>query len=269
MPQRAITQRHIFHIVDQSPWPFLVGISLLGLPFGFIFYFYSLNYDGLYVINLAFRQLIFLLFLWWNDVTREALLEGRHTSRVIRGLYYGMIIFIASEVVFFFSFFWSFFYFSFNPSFALGGVWPPKFLVILDPYAIPLLNTALLLTSGATITWCHHAIVAGNKYEAVYGLLVTIGLAIFFTACQYFEYIYAPFNISDGVYGSIFYLMTGFHGLHVIIGTLFLIVCLFRLLYNHFTCEQHVGFEAAAWYWHFVDVVWICLYLCVYVWGSY
>jgi len=265
---RAVTQRHVFHLVDPSPWPFLAAFSLLGLPFGFIAYFYGLE-DGLYILSISFRQLIIVLFCWWNDVIREALLEGRHTSRVIRGLYFGLVFFIISEVVFFLSFFWSFFYFSFNPSFVLGGVWPPKFLVILNPYTIPLLNTAVLLTSGVTITWCHHAIVAGDKKEAVFSLFLTLALAVYFTSLQYYEYIHAPFNISDSVYGSIFYLMTGFHGLHVIIGTLFLFVCFGRLLYNHFTREQHVGFEAAAWYWHFVDVVWIFLYLCVYVWGSY
>jgi heme/copper-type cytochrome/quinol oxidase subunit 3 len=170
--------------------------------------------------------------------------------------------------LFFFAFFWAFFHSSFNPSPAIGGVWPPAYLTILDPWKIPLLNTILLLSSGASVTWAHHSIVWGSKSQASLALVVTIILAVIFTALQGFEYFTAPFTISDGVYGSTFYIATGFHGFHVFIGTCFLAICLVRLILNHFTREQHFGFEAAAWYWHFVDVVWLFLFISMYWWGS-
>jgi heme/copper-type cytochrome/quinol oxidase subunit 3 len=170
--------------------------------------------------------------------------------------------------MFFFAFFWAFFHSSFNPSIVLGGVWPPAFITILDPWKIPLLNTILLLSSGATVTWAHNAIVWGSKSQAAASLILTIVLAIIFTALQAFEYATAPFTISDSVYGSTFYLATGFHGFHVFVGTIFLFICLVRLYLNHFTREHHFGFEAAAWYWHFVDVVWLFLFVTVYWWGS-
>jgi len=187
---------------------------------------------------------------------------------VLKGLALGMILFIVSEIMFFFAFFWSYFYFAFNPSFVLGCVWPPMYLVVLNPFEVPLLNTCLLLTSGASLTWCHHSILFGDKYEAVLSLFFTIFLGVIFTLWQLFEYQTAPFSISDSVYGSIFYLTTGFHGFHVLVGTIFLSVCLYRLYFDHFTKEQHFGFEAAAWYWHFVDVVWLFLYIVFYLWGS-
>jgi len=161
-----------------------------------------------------------------------------------------------------------FFHSSFNPSIVLGGVWPPAFFVILDPWKIPLLNTILLLSSGASITWAHNALVHGNANETGDALILTIILAIVFTALQGFEYFTAPFSLSDSIYGSTFYLTTGFHGFHVFIGTCFLIICFFRLILNHFTQEHHFGFEAAAWYWHFVDVVWLLLFITIYWWGS-
>jgi len=165
-------------------------------------------------------------------------------------------------------FFWAFFHSSFNPSVAIGGVWPPAFMTILDPWKVPLLNTVLLLSSGATVTWAHHAIVWGSKSQASIALIYTLIFAIVFTGLQAFEYITSPFSISDSVYGSSFYMATGFHGFHVFVGTCFLAICLFRLYLNHFTREHHFGFEAAAWYWHFVDVVWLFLFLTIYWWGS-
>jgi len=150
----------------------------------------------------------------------------------------------------------------------IGGVWPPAFILTLDPWKVPLLNTVILLSSGASVTWCHHALVAGIKFEAVASLIVTIVAATIFTLLQRFEYLSAPFSISDGVYGSSFYMATGFHGFHVFIGTFFLFVCLLRLYFNHFTQDHHLGFEAAAWYWHFVDVVWLFLFISIYWWGN-
>jgi len=206
--------------------------------------------------------------MWWRDVIREATIECYHTKKVLNGLALGMILFIVSEVMFFFAFFWSYFYFSFNPHFTLGCVWPPMYLTVLNPFEVPLLNTCLLLTSGASLTWCHHSIVYKDKFQAIIALIATIFLGVIFTGWQVFEYQTAPFSMSDGVYGSVFYLTTGFHGFHVFVGTCFLCVCLYRLYLDHFTNEQHFGFEAAAWYWHFVDVVWLFLYIVFYIWGS-
>jgi len=209
-----------------------------------------------------------MMFCWWRDIVREGTFEGQHTNSVQAGLKMGMILFIASEVMFFVAFFWAFFHSSFNPSPAIGGVWPPAFIATLDPWKIPLLNTILLLSSGASVTWAHHSIVLGDKFQACVALIVTIVLAVIFTGLQGYEYISAPFTIADSVYGSTFYMATGFHGFHVFIGTCFLAVCLGRLYYNHFTREHHFGFEAAAWYWHFVDVVWLFLFITIYWWGS-
>jgi cytochrome c oxidase subunit 3 len=175
---------------------------------------------------------------------------------------------LSLKLCFFFAFFWAFFHSSFNPSIALGGVWPPFGITILDPWAIPLLNTVILLSSGATVTWAHHAIVWGSKNDGLKALVFTIFLATIFTALQAYEYVTAPFSISDSVYGSTFYMATGFHGFHVFVGTIFLAVSLTRLNLDHFTREHHFGFEAAAWYWHFVDVVWLFLFLTIYWWGS-
>jgi heme/copper-type cytochrome/quinol oxidase subunit 3 len=254
--------------VSESPWPVFTAIGAFGLTFGMAMYMHGFQ-GGFGLIELSLCQLIFSVSCWWRDVIRESTIECYHTSKVVVGLKWGMILFITSEVMFFFAFFWSFFYFSFNPSLAVGGVWPPMYLTTLDPFAVPLLNTVLLLTSGVSLTWSHHSIVLGAKGEAVVGLIITLIYATAFSALQYYEYINAPFCMSDGVYGSIFYLTTGFHGFHVFVGSLFLGVCLYRLFADHFTRERHFGFEAAAWYWHFVDVVWLFLYLVFYLWGSY
>lgn len=254
-------------MVSESPWPLLCSIGALGLTFGFATYFHG-YVGGLSLIELSLCHLIFCSGAWWRDVIREATIECYHTKKVLNGLALGMILFIVSEIMFFFAFFWSYFYFSFNPHFSLGCVWPPMYLTVLNPFEVPLLNTCLLLTSGASLTWCHHSIVYKDKSQAIIALLSTIFLGIIFTGWQIFEYQTAPFSMSDGVYGSIFYLTTGFHGFHVFVGTCFLCVCLYRLYFDHFTNEQHFGFEAAAWYWHFVDVVWLFLYLVFYIWGS-
>lgn len=262
------SQQHSFHLVSESPWPLFSSIGALGLTFGLAGAFHNID-GGVQLVESSFCHLLFAVGCWWRDVIRESTLECHHTSRVLKGLALGMILFIVSEVMFFFAFFWSYFYFSFNPGIALGCVWPPLFLITLDPFGIPLLNTMLLLTSGASLTWCHHSIVLGDKTQACLSLLLTISLGIIFTGYQVLEYETAPFSISDSVYGSIFYLTTGFHGFHVLVGTIFLIVCFYRLFFDHFTTEQHFGFEAAAWYWHFVDVIWILLYFIFYIWGSF
>jgi cytochrome c oxidase subunit 3 len=188
-------------------------------------------------------SLLTCMFLWWRDVIREGTLEGHHTNIVQLGLRYGMLLFIASEVMFFFAFFWAFFAASLAPTIEIGTIWPPKGIDVFNPFEVPLLNTLILLTSGATITYSHHAITAGNKVEATWSLLLTIILAIIFTGFQAFEYTTANFNITDGIYGSTFYMATGFHGFHVFIGTVILIVCLIRLIMNHYTIEHHFGFK--------------------------
>jgi cytochrome c oxidase subunit 3 len=258
--------RHPFHMVDPSPWPFFGSLSALSLTFGGVLYMHNFK-GGFFLFALGFFSILFTMYVWWRDIIREGTFEGQHTFAVQEGLRQGVLLFIVSEIMFFFAFFWAFFDASIKPSFVLGGIWSPDGLVTLDPFAIPLLNTIILLSSGATVTWAHHAIVAGSKNSAIFGLFLTILLAIVFTALQVFEYINAPFTISDGIYGSTFFLATGFHGFHVFVGTCFLAVCLGRLYLNHFTRHHHFGFEAAAWYWHFVDVVWLFLFVTIYWWG--
>lgn len=217
---------------------------------------------------LGFSMICYAMYVWWRDIIREATFQGHHTRTVQLGLRYGMILFIVSEIMFFFAFFWAFFHSSLAPTIEIGAIWPPKGIDVLNPWDIPFLNTVILLTSGASVTWAHHAILAGQRAQAIVSLQVTVLLAMFFTALQVMEYIEAPFTISDGIYGSTFYMATGFHGFHVFVGTVFLTVCLVRVMKNHFTMQHHFGFEAAAWYWHFVDVVWLFLFVAIYWWGG-
>lgn len=260
------TQNHPFHIVDPSPWPLVASLGAFFTVFGFTLYMHFYQ-NGLFLFTLGLLTLVSTMAIWWRDVIREATFEGHHTSYVRKGLKLGMILFIASEVMLFFAFFWSFFHSSLNPTIEIGCVWPPKGIIAINPWHVPLLNTIVLVTSGAFITWSHHAILAGYRKDSIEALIYTIILAAFFTLLQYYEYCVAPFNISDGVYGSVFYMTTGLHGSHVLIGTIFLIVCLYRLIAHHFTTTHHVGFECAAWYWHFVDIVWIFVYFFIYWWG--
>lgn len=260
-------QRHPYHLVDQSPWPLLAGLSAFALTSGTVMFMHDYSGGG-YVLSGAFISLVSIMGVWWRDVVRESTFQGHHTRAVQTGLREGMILFITSEVMFFFAFFWAFFWSSLGPTIEIGGVWPPPGIEVLSAWEVPLLNTLILLTSGATCTWAHHAIVEGNRSQAIYGLGLTVLLGIAFTACQAFEYIDCSFKISDGVYGSSFFMATGFHGFHVLVGTTFLCVCFLRLIKNHFTTGHHFGFEAAAWYWHFVDVVWLFLFCTIYYWGG-
>lgn len=259
--------KHSFHLVDPSPWPIITAFSLLMITVGSVMYKHK-YYGGQISVLIGFFTLFLMMFCWWRDVVREATYEGQHTLAVQRGIKIGMLLFILSEVMFFFAFFWAFFHSSVNPSPVIGGVWPPVGIIPLDPWKVPLLNTAILLSSGASVTWAQHSIAFGDKKDAIFALFVTVFLAVIFTELQVYEYKMASFDISDGVYGSTFYMTTGFHGFHVFIGTCFLLVCLVRLYFDHFTQEHHVGFEAAAWYWHFVDVVWLFLFITIYWWGS-
>jgi cytochrome c oxidase subunit 3 len=260
------TQYHPFHLVDPSPWPYVGAFSALGLTTGGVMYMHGYKYgDLLALVGLTF--VLFTMIVWWRDVIREATYQGHHTLIVQRGLRWGMLLFITSEVMFFFSFFWGFFHSSLGPTVEVGAVWPPIGISALNPFEVPLLNTAILLTSGATVTWSHHAIINGDRANTILALFITIALGLIFTFFQVLEYFEAPFSIADSVYGSTFFVATGFHGLHVIIGTLFLAVCLYRILDHHFTQHHHNGFEASIWYWHFVDYVWIFLFICIYWWG--
>ena len=267
--KRKKIQSHSFHLVDPSPWPLIAAATAVYVMIGFVGYMCGVTaFNEFYFLAWVFASFISVMSLWWRDVIREASLEGQHTAKVQTGLRLGMLFFIVSEIMFFFAFFWAFFYSSFNPCHVVGGVWPPAYFDVLNAWKVPLFNTILLLSSGASVTWAHHSIVRGSKKEALIALVLTVLLAIVFTVLQVFEYTTASFTISDSVYGSTFYMATGFHGFHVFIGTCFLIVCFFRLFFNHFTREHHFGFEAAAWYWHFVDVVWLFLFLTIYWWGS-
>nr|APX39880.1 cytochrome c oxidase subunit 3 [Clytra espanoli] len=258
-------KNHPFHLVDVSPWPILGAMGAMTMMIGLIQWFHQLD-NSLLLMGLSINILVSTQ--WWRDVSREATFQGHHTMKVTLGLRWGMILFIVSEIFFFVSFFWGFFHSSLSPSIELGLTWPPKGIETFNPLEIPLLNTMILLTSGLTVTWAHHSIMENNYNKALQGLMMTVLLGIYFTVLQGFEYIEAPFTIADSVYGSTFFMATGFHGLHVIIGTTFLLTCLLRLYLNHFSSTHHFGFEAAAWYWHFVDVVWLFLYISIYWWGS-
>lgn len=260
-------QRHTYHLVDPSPWPLVASLSAFTLMNGAVLYFHFFKYGG-YILILGLILVISTMAIWWRDVIREATFEGHHTKVVQKGLKLGVILFIISEIMFFFAFFWAYFHASLAPSIELGSIWPPLGIYPFNPLDVPGLNTIILLGSGITVTWAHYAMGAGIRHQSIVALFLTVFLAGIFTLLQIFEYLEAPFNISDGVYGSTFYLATGFHGAHVIIGTIFLIVCLIRQIKYHFTKEHHLGFNAAAWYWHFVDVVWLVLYGAIYYWGA-
>jgi len=261
------TQKHPFHLVDPSPWPLFASLAAFTTTTGGVMYMHGYIGGGM-VLSLGFIMILYSMFIWWRDVIREATFQGHHTLQVQIGLRYGMILFIVSEVMFFLAFFWAFFHSSLAPTIDIGAVWPPKGIEVLNPWEVPFLNTVILLSSGAAVTWAHHAIVAGDREQGIYSLIATIFLAALFTGFQAMEYIEAPFTISDSVYGSTFFLATGFHGFHVFVGTVFLTVCLYRLYQFHFTKFHHFGFEAAAWYWHFVDVVWLFLFVSIYWWGG-
>nr|YP_008757613.1 cytochrome c oxidase subunit III [Lepidocampa weberi]AEV44878.1 cytochrome c oxidase subunit III [Lepidocampa weberi] len=256
---------HSFHLVDQSPWPLTGALSALILTSGLIKWFHQHSFS---LVALGLICTLLTMYQWWRDITREATFQGMHTIAVTKGMQWGMILFIVSEVLFFVSFFWAFFHSSLAPSAEIGMMWPPQGIEPFNPFQVPLLNTAILLSSGITVTWCHHSIISSNKSQAIKSLFLTVILGVYFTLLQAMEYYEAPFSIADSSYGSTFFVATGFHGLHVLIGTSFLIVCLLRLMNNHFSANHHFGFEAAAWYWHFVDVVWLFLFISIYWWGG-
>jgi len=256
---------HPYHIVDESPWPVRSSFGGLFLTTGIVSWFH-LNSTLLFTAGLITLTLI--IFQWWRDISREGAVQGAHTSIVELGLRWGMALFIVSEVFFFLRFFWAFFHRRLAPNVEVGSLWPPQGIKVFNPFQVPLLNTIVLISSGISVTWAHHALIEGNFTQTTQGLSITVFLGLFFTFLQGIEYYEASFTFADRVYGSTFFIATGFHGLHVIVGTLFLIAVLFRHLNHQFRAAHHFGFEAAAWYWHFVDVVWLFLYLVIYWWGG-
>nr|YP_011036789.1 cytochrome c oxidase subunit III [Macropsidius duuschulus]WRK21471.1 cytochrome c oxidase subunit III [Macropsidius duuschulus] len=256
---------HPYHLVDKSPWPLTLSLGLLTLTSGSVLWmhkFYQyLMFTGMIIVLLTMYQ-------WWRDITRESTFQGLHTKKVMSMMKMGMIMFITSEIMFFLSFFWAFFHSSLSPNMEIGMNWPPMGIKPFNPINIPMLNTIILLTSGMSMTWAHNAIVTKNMSQTIQSLVITIILGIYFSIMQLYEYTESPFSISDSIYGSTFFMSTGFHGIHVMIGTTFIIVKLLRTSKLHFSSEHHIGFEAAAWYWHFVDVVWLFLYISIYWWGS-
>ncbi|NVK34428.1 MAG: cytochrome c oxidase subunit 3 [Rhodobacteraceae bacterium] len=281
----AHNKHHDYHLVDPSPWPFLVsmsvfvmalgGIGFMKLSSGASFDLFGVDLAGWKLFAVGFVGVVIISSLWWRDTIKEAH-EGHHTRVVSLHLRYGMLLFIASEVMFFVAWFWAYFDAALFADEAIqvsrvaftGGVWPPEGIETFDPWHLPLFNTLILLASGTSVTWAHHALLHDDREGLKWGLIVTVILGLVFSICQAYEYSHATFELGGHIYGATFYVATGFHGFHVIVGTIFLAVCLFRALAGHFTKEQHFGFEAAAWYWHFVDVVWIFLFVAIYIWGA-
>ncbi len=280
----AGTKNHDYHILAPDPWPLIGSIAAVVMTSGGVLFMHDNPY-GKFVFFAGLAGVIITMFSWWSNTIKEAH-AGDHTPVVQLHLRYGMILFIASEVMFFVAWFWAFFSASlFPPSIEVvngatqaiadgtAASWPPKGTEVLDPFGWPLLNTLILLCSGTTVTWAHHALIHGDRDGLKKGLLLTIALGVVFTGVQAYEYIHAPFafkNTNGGtIYGSTFFMATGFHGFHVLVGTIFLIVCYLRARRGDFTPKQHFGFEAAAWYWHFVDVVWLFLFVSIYVWGGW
>ena len=271
-----LAKNHDYHMVEPSPWPFVMSVAVLIMAMGGIFWMHEWT-PWVFLIGLA--GVLYTMYAWWSDVVKEAN-SGFHTPVVQMHHRYGMMLFIASEIMVFFGFFWAYFdgFFRFDDVeqyarvAATSGIWPPTGVELFDPFHLPLFNTLLLLTSGTTVTWAHHALLEGDRDGLKWGLVLTVLLGAVFTGVQMLEYSEAGFVFGgEGatMYGATFFMATGLHGFHVFIGTVFLLVCLIRALRGDFTPERHIGFEFAAWYWHFVDVVWLFLFASIYVWGSW
>ncbi|RVU16667.1 cytochrome c oxidase subunit 3 [Methylobacterium oryzihabitans] len=275
----AHAKHHDYHLVNPSPWPLLGSFSGFITTTGAVFWMKSLTLAGLaigpYLFFAGVIGILYTMLSWWRDVVHEAE-TGDHTRVVQLHHRYGMMMFIASEVMFFVAWFWAYFeaaLYTADPIQAsrvefTGGMWPPKGVEAFDPWHLPLLNTLILLTSGTTVTWAHHALLNGDRKGLKYGLWLTIALGALFSCVQAYEYGHAHFGFSGSIYSATFFMATGFHGAHVLIGTIFLAVCLYRVYIGQMSTRQHLGFEFAAWYWHFVDVVWLFLFAAIYVWGA-
>jgi len=274
--------RHPFHLVAPSSLPFLLSFSALGLVLAAISFMHSgvyVTFSGITLLAVFVVLTVYLMAVWWLNVVKESY-SGYHTVRVQKGLKLGFILFIVSEVMFFFGFFWAFFHSSLSPAIEIGSIWPPSGIKAFDPMTFPFLNTIVPLLSGLSITYTHFYMMLNQYKLAREGFIVTLALALLFTYVQFDEFYYAPFAISDGIFGSCFYMITGLHGFHVIIGTIFIFVCYLRYklptistspqghTFYVFTTKTFLGFEFASWYWHFVDVVWLYVYTFIYWWGS-
>ena len=265
---------HDYHLVNPSPWPFVGSVSAFVMAVGAVLWFHEIMPPWLLIAG--FVGVLYTMYAWWSDVIKEGK-AGDHTPVVMMHHRYGMILFIASEVMFFVAWFWAYFdgFFNFDAVeqyarvASTGGHWPPTGVELFSPWHLPLFNTIILLTSGTTVTWAHHALLHKDKRGLVWGLAITVALGVLFTTVQALEYSEAGFSFSGNLYGATFFMATGFHGFHVLVGSIFLIVCLVRAMRDEFTPEHHLGFEFAAWYWHFVDVVWLFLFASIYVWGSW
>jgi cytochrome c oxidase subunit 3 len=260
-------QAHPYHLVEPSPWPLLVSLALLTTTLSAVMTFHGFS-NGPLLLKLGLLSTILTMSLWFISVTREATAQGHHSAAVRRGLTVGFLLFVVSEVFFFLSIFWAFFHSALAPTVELGSLWPPVGIEPINPFEVPLLNTVILLSSGVSVTWAHHSLIQGDRKGVLVGLLITVILAVVFTGLQAYEYWNAPFTISDGVFGSTFFMSTGFHAIHVIVGTIFLMVCLARSVMYHFTDSHHLGLESAIIYWHFVDIVWLFLFVTIYWWGG-
>jgi cytochrome c oxidase subunit 3 len=263
---------HPYHIVRPSIWPLASAFAALLFVSGMLMFMHKVEIFGAPVgmkgIFVGLLAVLLCMFFWWKDIIFESVGEKVHNKITEIGLRYGMISFIASEVMFFVAFFWAFFNGAFYPTEAIGFVWPPASIEVVAPFHLPFLMTMILLLSGCTVTWAHHAILEGDNKSAVKALALSVFLGVFFLCFQVYEYGHLKFGFTEGIYASAFYMATGFHGFHVLVGTIFLAVCLFRAMKGHFTKDSHFGFEAAAWYWHFVDVVWLFLFVAIYWWGN-
>jgi len=275
MATSANKMKHQFHLVNPSAWPLLASLSMLAVTGGTVMFMHKIANGGL-IMSAGIIAILGVAFMWWRDVVKESMVDKAHTGVVLKGLRLGMLLFIVSEIMFFVAFFWAYFSSAAHKFIPLQdvwpsseiGVWPPKGVVTFDPWDLPFTNTLILLLSGTTVTWAHHALLENDRKGLIRGLTCTVLLGLLFSALQAYEYHHAAFGFKDGIYSSVFYMATGFHGAHVIIGTIFLAVCLFRAKKGHFTPQQHLGFECAAWYWHFVDVVWLFLFIGIYWAGS-
>jgi cytochrome c oxidase subunit 3 len=282
----AHQKNHDYHIIDPSIWPFLASVGAFVVTFGGVGYMryihggefnmFGLNWANPWLFYIGLAIIIYTMVGWWADTIKEGR-EGHHTRVVSLHLRYGMIMFIASEVMFFVAWFWAFFDASLYANEAIqasrvlatGGQWPPKGIEVLDPWHLPLYNTIILLLSGTCVTWAHHALLHDDRKGVINGLALTVALGLFFSFVQVYEYAHAPFDFKGSIYGATFFISTGFHGFHVFVGTIFLLVCLIRAMNGGFSSSKHFGFEAAAWYWHFVDVVWLFLFFAIYIWGGW
>lgn len=258
---------HPYHILEPSPWPLYGSVAAGLLVVGGLFWMRDVS-GGMFLTLAGLAAVVFVMFGWWNEVFKEGN-QGDHTDEVSGGLRLGMALFITSEVMFFSAFFWAFFWGALMPTEAINFQWPPESIQVISAWGIPLVNTLLLLLSGTTLTWAHHKVVEGKQEEAYKAFVLTVVLGVIFLGFQIYEYTHLEYKLWDTIYGSVFYMATGFHGFHVFVGAVFLIVCMVRAGKNLIRSDKHVHVEAAAWYWHFVDVVWLFLFVCVYVWGNW